>query len=65
MNDLKAIYVITFSVDGRDWTSRPIASSLKDAIDEAKEQLRVSRFYGKKPTRVEFKNAKIVADKQF
>ena len=61
MNNLKATYIITFSVDGRDWISRPIETSLSEAINEGKEQLRISRFYGKKPTMVEFKNARIIS----
>ena len=60
MNDLNGKYIITLNVDGRDWTSRPIVSSLDQAIEEAKEQLRISRFYGKKPNKVEFKNAKLI-----
>ena len=39
MNDLNGKYIITLNVDGRDWTSRPIVSSLDQAIKEAKEQL--------------------------
>ena len=42
-------YIITFIVDGREWSSRPIIGSLQEATDEAKDQLRISRFYGKKP----------------
>ena len=61
MNDLKAIYIITLNVDGRDWKSRPIESSLSDAIDEALEQLRISRFYSKRPRSVEFKNATLIS----
>ena len=61
MNNLKSTYLITLSVDGRDWTSRPIETSLDNAIDMAKEQLRISRFYGKKPKIVEFKNARLVS----
>ena len=60
MNDLNGKYIITLNVDGRDWTSRPIVSSLDQAIKEAKEQLRISRFYGKKANKVEFKNAKLI-----
>ena len=60
MNDLNGKYIITLNVDGRDWTSRPIVSSWDQAIKEAKEQLRISRFYGKKPNKVEFKNAKLI-----
>ena len=40
MNDLNGKYIITLNVDGRDWTSRPIVSSLDQAIKEAKEQLK-------------------------
>ncbi len=61
MNEFKANYVITLSVDGKDWVSRPIESSLSEAIEEGKEQLRISRFYGKKPITVEFKNAKLLS----
>ena len=61
MNDLKAKYIITLLVDGRDWVSRPIEAYLNEAVDEAKEQLRISRFYGKKPIKVEFKNAKLIS----
>ena len=46
---METTYIITFIVDGRDWASRPIKGSLQEAIDEAKDQLRISRFYGKKP----------------
>ena len=60
MNDLNGKYIITLNVDGRDWNSRQIVSSLDQAIKEAKEQLRISRFYGKKPNKVEFKNAKLI-----
>ena len=59
-NDLDGKYIITLNVDGRDWTSRPIVSPLDQAIKEAKEQLRISRFYGKKPIKVEFKNARLI-----
>ena len=63
MKDLNGRYIVTLAVDGRDWVSRPIESSLSDAIDEAKEQLRISRFYGKKPQNVEFKHAKLISKK--
>ena len=46
---METTYIITFVVDGRDWSSRPIKGSLQEATDEAKDQLRISRFYGKKP----------------
>ena len=52
---METTYIITFVVDGRDWSSRPIKGSLQEATDEAKDQLRISRFYGKKPKKVEFK----------
>tara|TARA_B100001057_G_C22477078_1_gene804939 strand:+ start:525 stop:713 length:189 start_codon:yes stop_codon:yes gene_type:complete len=58
---METIYIITFIVDGREWSSRPIKGSLQEATDEAKEQLRISRFYGKKPNKVEFKNAKLIS----
>ena len=58
---METIYIITFIVDGREWSSRPIKGSLQEATDEAKEQLRISRFYGKKPNNVEFKNAKLIS----
>ena len=44
---METTYIITFVVDGRDWSSRPIKGSLQEATDEAKDQLRISRFYGK------------------
>ena len=50
---METTYIITFVVDGRDWSSRPIKGSLQEATDEAKDQLRISRFYGKKPKKVE------------
>ena len=46
---METTYIITFVVDGRDWSSRPIKGSLQEATDEAKDQLRISIFYGKKP----------------
>ena len=44
---METTYIITFIVDGREWSSRPIKGSLQEATDEAKDQLRISRFYGK------------------
>ena len=44
---METTYIITFIVDGREWSSRPIIGSLQEATDEAKDQLRISRFYGK------------------
>ena len=58
---METTYIITFVVDGRDWSSRPIKGSLQDATDEAKDQLRISRFYGKKPKQIEFKSAKLIS----
>ena len=58
---METTYIITFVVDGRDWSSRPIKGSLQEATDEAKDQLRISRFYGKKPKKVEFKSAKPIS----
>ena len=46
---METTYIISFIVDGREWSSRPIKGSLQEATDEAKDQLRISRFYGKKP----------------
>ena len=45
---METTYIISFIVDGREWSSRPIKGSLQEATDEAKDQLRISRFYGKK-----------------
>ena len=58
---MEATYIISFIVDGREWSSRPIKGSLQDATVEAKDQLRISRFYGKKPKKVEFKSAKLIS----
>ena len=58
---METTYIITFVVDGRDWSSRPIKGSLQEATDEAKDQLRISRFYGKKPKNVEFKSEKLIS----
>ena len=33
----------------------------QEATEEAKDQLRISRFYGKKPKKVEFKSAKLIS----
>ena len=45
---METTYIISFIVDGREWSSRPIIGSLQEATDEAKDQLRISRFYGNK-----------------
>ena len=58
---METSYIITFIVDGREWSSRPIIGSLQEATDEAKDQLRISRFYGKKPKNVEFKCANLIS----
>ncbi len=58
---METTYIITFIVDGREWSSRPINGSLQEATDEAKDQLRISRFYSKKPKNVVFKSAKLIS----
>ena len=58
---METTYIISFIVDGREWSSRPIKGSLQEATDEAKDQLRISRFYGKKPKNVEFKSAQLIS----
>ncbi len=57
-----AVYIITLLVDGKEWNSRPIKGLLHDAIDIAREQHRISRFYGKKAKNVEFKKATLSAE---
>ena len=42
---METTYIITFVVDGRDWSSRPIKGSLQEATDEAKDQLRICLLY--------------------
>ena len=44
---METTYIITFIVDGREWSGRPIKGSLQEATDDSKNQLRISRFYGK------------------
>ena len=42
---METTYIITFVVDGRDWSSRPIKGSLQEATDQAKDQLRICLLY--------------------
>ena len=60
---METTYILTFIVDGRDWSSRPIKGSLQEATDEAKDQLRISRFYGKKPKKSPNKINRIISIK--
>ena len=58
---METTYITTFIVDGREWSGRSIKGSLQEVTDEAKNQLRISRFYGKKPKKEEFKSTKLIS----
>ena len=52
MTNEKQKYIITLSVDNREWNSQPIEGhlgELQKIIDEAFEQHRISRFFTIRP----------------
>ena len=60
----KQKYIITLSVDNREWNSQPIEGhlgELQKIIDEAFEQHRISRFFTIRPKKVEFKRATLLS----
>ena len=64
MTNQKQKYIITLSVDNREWNSQPIEGhlgELQKIIDEAFEQHRISRFFTIRPKKVEFKRATLLS----
>ena len=64
MTNEKQKYIITLSVDNREWNSQPIEGhlgGLQKIIDEALEQHRISRFFTIRPKKVEFKRATLLS----
>ena len=63
MINKKQKYIITLSVDNREWNSQPIEGELGELqtiINEALEQHRLSRFFSIRPKKVEFKRATLL-----
>jgi hypothetical protein len=63
MINKKQKYIITLSVDNREWNSHPIEGELGELqtiINEALEQHRISRFFTIRPKKVEFKRATLL-----
>ena len=64
MTNGKQKYIITLSVDNREWNSQPIEGhlgELQKIINEAFEQHRISRFFTIRPKKVEFKRATLLS----
>ena len=64
MNKKTQKYIITLSVDNREWNSQPIEGQpgeLQKIIYEAFEQHRISRFFTIIPQKVEFKRATLLS----
>ena len=64
MTNEKQKYIITLSVDNREWNRQPIKGHLGELqriIDEAFEQHRISRFFTIRPKKVEFKRATLLS----
>jgi len=63
MINKKQKYIITLTVDNREWNSQPIEGELGELqtiINEALEQHRISRFFTIRPKKVEFKRATLL-----
>ena len=63
MINKKQKYIITLTVDNREWNSQPIEGELGELqtiINEALEQHRISRFFTIRPKKVKFKRATLL-----
>ena len=64
MTNEKQKYIMTLSVDNREWNRQPIEGhlgELQKIIDEVFEQHRISRFFTIRPKKVEFKRATLLS----